>query len=108
MLRFSSFSVGMLGGFAALIGYTVASWGRIKCARFSAFASPSAPFSGTGGAAGRSLDSRASEKKDCCGGGGRLRMDFPGTGIVTAEDEAGEVIIGEDVPLAIVYGVDGV
>ena len=27
------------------------------------------------------------EKKDCCGGGGFFSIDFPGVGIVTAEDE---------------------
>ena len=37
---------------------------------------------------GRSLESRASEKNDCCGGGGRFKMDLPGMGIVTADDEA--------------------
>ena len=36
---------------------------------------------------GRSFERREREKKDCCGGGGRLRMDFPGVGIVTADDE---------------------
>lgn len=35
---------------------------------------------------GRNLERR--ENNDCWGGGGRLRMDFPGVGIVTAEEEA--------------------
>jgi len=33
------------------------------------------------------------EKRDCCAGGGRLRMDFPGTCMVTADEEG-----GQDVP----------
>lgn len=37
---------------------------------------------------GRSLESRASEKNDCWGGGGRFKIDLPGVGIVTADDEA--------------------
>jgi hypothetical protein len=39
---------------------------------------------------GRSLERRAKEveRKDCGGGGGRLRIDLPGTGIVTADEEA--------------------
>ena len=36
---------------------------------------------------GRSFESRVSEKKDCCGGGGFFKMDFPGVGIVTADDD---------------------
>lgn len=30
------------------------------------------------------------EKRDCCGGGGRLRIDFPGMGMVTAEEDGGQ------------------
>ena len=40
-------------------------------------------------------------KMDCGGGGGRLRIDFPGVGIVTADDEAGLELV------AIVIVVDG-
>jgi hypothetical protein len=29
------------------------------------------------------------EKSDCCAGGGFFRIDFPGTGMVTADDEGG-------------------
>ena len=36
---------------------------------------------------GRSFESRPSEKNDCGGGGGFFKIDFPGVGIVTADDE---------------------
>lgn len=36
---------------------------------------------------GRRRERREREKKECCGGGGFLRMDLPGRGRVTAEDE---------------------
>jgi hypothetical protein len=42
---------------------------------------------------GRNLEKR--EKKDCGVGGGRLRIDFPGVGIVTAEEEGAQDEVGE-------------
>lgn len=36
---------------------------------------------------GRRRDSRDNEKNECCVGGGRFRIDFPGLGSVTADDE---------------------
>ena len=75
---------GLLGGFCAEIGYTVASCGRMKCARFRLRAPSSS--GGAGAAEGRSLERR--ERKDGAGGGGFLRMDLPGTGMVTADDDA--------------------
>ena len=39
---------------------------------------------------GSSRESREREKNDCWGGGGFLRIDFPGRGRVTADDD-GEV-----------------
>jgi hypothetical protein len=56
----------------------------MKCARFSVFSSLQ---SDAGFCVGRSLESLPSEKNDCGGGGGFLRIDFPGVGIVTADDE---------------------
>lgn len=35
------------------------------------------------------------EKKDCWVGGGRLRIDLPGIGIVTAEEEGAQEGVGE-------------
>ena len=58
----------------------------MKCALFNGFASSA--LAGTVGACvGKNLVMR--EKRDCCGGGGRFRMDFPGTGRVTADEEGG-------------------
>ena len=42
---------------------------------------------------GRNFEIR--EKKDCCAGGGRLRIDLPGVGIVTAEEEGAQEEVGE-------------
>ena len=42
---------------------------------------------GTAGWLGRSFESRPNEKKDCGGGGGFFKIDFPGVGIVTADDD---------------------
>lgn len=36
---------------------------------------------------GKRRDNRDREKKDCCGGGGFFRIDFPGRGSVTADDD---------------------
>lgn len=33
------------------------------------------------------------DNRDCGGGGGRLRIDLPGVGIVTADEEAGLVLV---------------
>ena len=76
------------------MGYTVVISGRMKCALLNALVS-SLPSADTGEFwLGRSLESRVSEKKDCCGGGGFFKMDFPGVGIVTADDDGdGEEVI---------------
>jgi hypothetical protein len=88
--RFSSLTVGVLGGAAVEMGYTVDIWGRMKCARFSGFWSSSVVV-GVGIWAGRKRVKR--ERRVCWGGGGLLRIDFPGMGIVTAdEDGSGEFI----------------
>jgi hypothetical protein len=72
------------GGFAADIGYTVTSSGRIKWALLRVL--DSSPVVTCGWVwVGRNFEMR--EKKDCWVGGGRLRIDFPGVGIVTAEEE---------------------
>ena len=42
---------------------------------------------------GRNLEMR--EKKDCWAGGGRLRIDLPGVGIITAEEEGAQGEVGE-------------
>lgn len=39
------------------------------------------------------MDSLARKKNDCCGGGGRLRIDLPGVGMVTADEEGDEASI---------------
>ena len=36
---------------------------------------------------GRRRDRRDNEKNECCAGGGRFKIDFPGLGSVTADDE---------------------
>ena len=36
------------------------------------------------------------EKRDCWAGGGRFRMDFPGIGIVTADEEGGQDVPDDD------------
>ena len=83
----------MDGGFAASMGYTVVISGRMKCARLSVLDSSLPPPLGCCVCDGKSLESRAREKNDCCGGGGRFKMDFPGVGMVTADDEADEASI---------------
>lgn len=60
--------------------------GRIKWARLSVLdSSPDVELAWAWAGVGRNLENR--EKKDCWVGGGRLRMERPGTGIVTADDE---------------------
>ena len=57
---------------------------------------------------GRSLESRASEKKGCCGGGGRFKIDLPGIGMVTADDDAdGESIAASQTKERVVREVEG-
>jgi hypothetical protein len=75
------------------IGYTIAISGRMKCARLSGRDTSSSdpcelepPDVEVALPVGRNLERR--EKMDCWGGGGRLRIDFPGVGIVTADEEA--------------------
>ena len=81
---FSSFSVGVEGGLTEDMGYTVAIWGRMKCALFKGL-----EFSLASGTVwlgvGRNLVKR--EKRDCGAGAGGLRIDFPGIGMVTAEED---------------------
>lgn len=72
----------------------------MKCALLSVLDSSSVvPLAGTFWF-GRSFVKR--ENRDWGGGGGRFRIDFPGVGIVTAEEDAGlgewlaRVVIGGD------------
>lgn len=84
--RFSSFSVGVDGGFADDMGYTMAISGKMKWALFKGFVSSlSVAFGWV--CVGKNLVIR--ENRVCCWGGGRFKMDFPGTGMVTADDEGG-------------------
>lgn len=97
MAFFSSFVVTPHGGFAAEIGYTVAKCGKKKCARFRfSSGSPFVPDEDEF-CVGRRRESRESEKNDCCGGGGFLRIDFPGRGMITADDD-GELHDGDAIP----------
>jgi len=91
MARFSSLRDGIEGGLIEDIGYTIDISDRIKCARLSGrFSSCVAcelePPDIELTLVGRNLESR--ENRDGWDEGGRLRMDFPGVGIVTAEEEA--------------------
>jgi len=58
--------------------------GRIKWALLSGFVS-SALAGGDWVCVGKKREIR--EKSEDCGGGGRLRMDLPGIGMVTADDD---------------------
>ncbi len=69
-------------------------YGRKKCALFKlsslaglvvvAFVEEA---EGDGACEGNNRDNRDNEKNDCWGGGGRFRIDFPGLGSVTADDD---------------------
>lgn len=41
------------------------------------------------------------EKRDCCGGGGRFRIDLPGVAMVIADDEGGQEKLDDDDEAAI-------
>ena len=69
----------------------MAIWGRIKCALLRGLSSSAGTESDE---EGRNLVKR--EKRESCCGGGLFRIDFPGTGMVTAEEEG-----GPELPVAI-------
>jgi len=59
----------------------------MKCALFKGLISSSFVAGVCAAWVGRNRVIR--EKSDGCAGGGRFRIDFPGTGIVTADEDGG-------------------
>jgi hypothetical protein len=70
----------------------VTSSGRMKWALLRVLAS--SPVVSCGWVCvGRNFEMR--DKNDWLGGGGRLRMDLPGVGIVTADEEGAQEVVGD-------------
>lgn len=67
------------------MGYTVVISGKMKCALLSVLPSSLLSLATLVFCVGRNLERRP--KRVCGGGGGRFNIDFPGVGIVTADDE---------------------
>jgi hypothetical protein len=82
MAFFSSLRVGVEGGLSEDIGYTVTSCGRMKWALLRGLVSS---LEVVEFGVGRNLVIR--ERREGCTTGGRLRIDLPGIGMVTADEE---------------------
>ena len=85
---FSSFSVGVLGGIALEMGYTIAISGRIKWALFNGFSSPVCPAAGEEPSPVVIFVIRR-DIRDCSSVDDFLRILLPGVGRRTALDDSG-------------------